>query len=174
MKKFVWCVLVAVMMSPLALAQECQGVLQELKLPRKLGTNGKPRMLKWHEVDETLNAVAKELQGKTCTYSFAQLFRTKHDDALFPLTNSVVRIVPESTFEGMMVVTREGDELGSFGGRFRYDRSGGGFALQHYSLISFQYRDNEGEFHTVGTDLLMDQYGVSWEKLRGKVAISTQ
>ncbi len=131
-------------------------------------------MIKWQEVDKILNELSKELQGKSCSFTFGQLFRTKHDDALFPLTNSVMRIVPEKAFEGMMVKTREGEELGEFGGRFRFDRSGGGYALNHYSLVSFQYRGEDGKFHTVGTDLLMDQYGVTWEKLRNKVAISTQ
>lgn len=173
MRKIGWFVLLAVMMSPSILAQECRSVLQDMKLPRKVGTRGKPRMIKWQEVDETLNKVAEKLEGRACSITFDQLFRAGHADALFPLTNSVVRIVPESTFEGMMVLTREGDALGEFGGRFRFDRSGGGYALERYSLVSFQYRDEDGQYHTVGTDLLMDQYGVPWDKLKGKIAIST-
>jgi hypothetical protein len=174
LKKIGLCVLMAAFACPTLLAQECVNLLQEMKLPDKVGTRGKPRMIKWQEVDKALNELSKQLQGKSCSFTFAQLFRTKHDDALFPLTNSVMRIVPEKSFEGMMVKTREGDELGEFGGRFRFDRSGGGYALNHYSLVSFQYRGDDGKFHTVGTDLLMDQYGVAWAKLRNKVAISTQ
>ena len=174
MKKIGLCVLLAALASPVVLAQDCGSLLQDMKLPEKVGTQGKPRMIKWEEVDKVLNDVAKKLQGKACSFTFGQLFRTKHEDALFPLTNSVMRIVPENTFEGMMVRTRSGDELGEFGGRYRFDRSGGGYALSHYSLVSFQYRDAEGGFHTVGTDLLMDQYGVAWEKLQKKIAISTQ
>ena len=174
MKKLGLLMVIAVFLTPLAAAQDCSAVLRDLKLPKKVGTRGKPRILKWEDVDKTLNKVTKALQGKSCRFTFAQLFQNKNDDALFPLTNSVVRIVPESTFEGMMVQTREGAELGEFSGRFRFDRSGGGYATDRYSLVSFQYRDGSGEFRGVGTDLLMDHYGVSWEALRMKVAVSTQ
>jgi hypothetical protein len=174
LKRIALLLLLSVIVAPAVAAQDCQSLLREMKLPRKVGTQGKPRVIKWQDVDKTLNDVEKALQGKSCTFTFAQLFRTKHEEALFPLTNSVVRIVPEASFQGMMVRTRAGDELGEYGGSFRYDRSGGGFALSRYSLVSFQYRDSQGEYHTAGSDLLIDQYGVPWEKLQGKVAISTR
>ena len=167
-------VLTMMIVSSAILAQDCQGLLLEMKLPKKVGTRGKPRMIKWEEVDKVLNDVEKAVQGKSCSYTFGQLFRTKHGDALFPLTNSVVRIAPEASFQGMMIVTRAGDEVGEYGGTFRYDRAGGGYALSRYSLESFQYRDSTGAYHTAGSGLLIDQYGVTWEKLQGQVAISTQ
>ncbi|MEJ2079181.1 MAG: hypothetical protein P8Z74_14400 [Acidobacteriota bacterium] len=54
MKKIGLCVLLAALASPVVLAQDCGSLLQDMKLPEKVGTQGKPRMIKWEEVDKVL------------------------------------------------------------------------------------------------------------------------
>ena len=155
-------------------AQDCQSILQEFKLPRKLKTRGKPKVLKWQDVDKTLNDVDRALQGKTCTFTFDQLFTTKNEEAYFPLTNSVVRLVPEESLIDARVFAKEGDELGKYAGRARYERSGGLYARESYIVFYFQYEDARGELQSVGTDLLFDSFTVPWSELRGLVALSTK
>ena len=160
-------------MSPLT-AQDCQSVLQEMKLPQKLKTRGKPKVLKWEDIDKTLNSVDQALQGKSCSFTFAQLFSTKQEEARFPLTNSVIRLVPEESLANLKVFTREGDELGKYVGRVRYERSGGLYARDSYSLFYFQYEDLEGGTESVGSRLLLDEFTVPWSDLSGRVAVSTE
>lgn len=169
------CVLVLMLFGAPALeAQDCQSTAIEMKLPRKLKTKGKPRMARWEQVDKTLNDLSARLQGVSCSFTFGQIFENGREDVLFPLTNSVVRIAPEPTFNGLTVVTREGNELGPYEGRVRYERSGGLYARQSYALYHFQYRGSDSQIHAVGSRLLLDEFGVRWVDLRNRTAIDTR
>jgi len=165
--------IVLVLGLPLA-AQDCQSVLLSSKLPRKAKTQGSPKMVKWEVVDKVLNQVTAELQGKACRFTFGELFKVKDDGVLFPLTNSLIRIVPESSLVGLAVTTEEGNPLGRYEGRVLYEHTGGGYAKDRYQLYHFQYQDSSGEMHAVGKQLLMGSFGVEWGALKDKVAISTQ
>ncbi len=164
----------AILATPLLAAQDCQDVVLEMKLPRKLKTRGKPRMGRWEVVDKTLNELSQRLQGKSCRLTFGQIFDNGRDDVLFPLTNTVVRIVPEESLSGLTVITREGNELGPYQGRVRFDRSGGLYALDKYTLYYFQYRGSDSQVHAAGTRLLLDEFGVRWSELRNRVAFDTR
>lgn len=160
--------------TPLLAAQDCQDIVLEMKLPKKLKTRGKPRMARWEIVDRTLNDLAQRLQGRSCRFTFGQIFENGRDDVLFPLTNTVVRIVPEASLSGLTVITREGHELGPYEGRVRFDRSGGLYALDKYSLYYFQYRGSDSQVHAAGTRLLLDDFGVRWAELRDRAALDTR
>jgi hypothetical protein len=168
--------LVANALAPVV-AQDCPEVLREMKLPKKLKTRGKPKVLKWEDVDGVLNDVDKKLQGDTCSFAFNQLFSTKNKDAYFPLTNSVIRLVPEASLTGLKVFNNEGDELGTFAGKVRYERTGGLYARRSYVLYYFQFEDSNGQLQSVGgqsSQLLLDRFTVRWSELKGRVALSTE
>jgi hypothetical protein len=174
MRQAVWFLVLMLWGTPVLAAQDCQSVATELKLPRKLKTRGKPRMAKWEDIDKTVNALADRLQGAACRFTFGQVFTSGREDILFPLTNSVVRIAPENALNGLTVVTREGNELGPYEGRVRYDRSGGLYAQRSYSLFHFQYRGPDSQMHAVGSRLLLDDFGVNWAELKDRAAIDTR
>ena len=168
--------LVANALSPVV-AQDCPKVLREMKLPKKLKTRGKPKVLKWEDVDGVLNDVDKKLQDDACSVTFDQLFSSKNEDAYFPLTNSVIRLVPEASLKGLKVFNNEGDELGTFAGKVRYERTGGLYARSSYVLYYFQFEDSNGQLQSVGgqsSHLLLDRFTVSWSELKGRVALSTE
>lgn len=174
MRQAAWVLILMLLGVPYVEAADCQAVATELKLPRKLKTRGKPKMLRWEDVDKTLNALSQRLQGSACSFTFAQVFSYGKDDALFPLTNSMIRIAPEDALSGLAVITKEGDELGPFEGRVRYERAGGLYARQSYSLYHFQYKGSDGQLHAVGSRLLLDEFGVKWTDLQNRVAIDTR
>lgn len=155
-------------------ADDCAGVLQELKLPKKVKTRGKPKVAKWEDVDKILSQVSKLTEGKACTFSVDQLFATKKDDIFFPLSNSVIRVAPEHAFEGIQIFAKEGDEIGKFLGRVKYERSGGLYASGSYELYYFQYEDAEGGRFTVGNRLLLGDYVVRWNDVKDIVIFDSQ
>ncbi len=168
--------LAANLVSPMA-AQDCRTVLKEMKLPKKLKTRGKPKVLKWEDIDKVLNDIDLRLQGQTCSFTFGQLFSTKNEDAYFPLTNSLIRLVPESALSKLKVFNKEGDELGQFVGKVRYERTGGLYARDSYILYYFQYEASNGELESVGgqgSQLLLDAFTAPWSELKDRVALSTE
>jgi hypothetical protein len=155
-------------------AQDCRSLAAELKLPQNVRSGGNPRILRWQQVDKTLNELTRRLEGLECEFTFGELFRTGRDDVLFPLSNSVIRIAPEGTFSGLPVFTKEGHELGTYEGRVRYERSGGLYAAESYSLYYFQYRDAQEKIESVGSRLLLGDFAVPWTELVDRVAVSTR
>lgn len=154
-------------------AEDCQDLLREMELPEELDTRGKPRVAEWEEVDKILNEVVQRLEGRSCRLTFGQIFRTDREELFFPLTNSVVRIVPEDAFNGTTVYTNEGTELGPYVGRVRYERSGNLYAQTSYSLFYFQYRGSDDKLHSVGSQLLLDSFVVEWEDIKDLTAVET-
>ncbi len=171
-----WFVLFAALVTnPVVLfAEDCASVAADLKLPQNLRSGGNPRILRWQQVDKALNELTQRLEGMECQFTFGELFRVRRDDVLFPLTNSVIRIAPEGTFAGLPIVTRDGLELGEYENRVRYERSGGLYARESYSLYYFQYRDDEDKIHSVGSRLLLGEFAVPWKEVADQVAVSTR
>jgi hypothetical protein len=168
--------LLAMVMFSLALPAlaDCDSVLQGQKLPADLKTRGKPRVAKWELVDKTLNNVSKSLGGLTCEYSFGQLFRTKHEELYFPLTNSLVRLVPDESLAGIEVFNEELERIGLFEGKVRFEKSGNLYARSSYTIYYFQFRTESGKLESVPRQMnLLDRYLVRWADIRDKVALRT-
>jgi hypothetical protein len=151
---------------------DCGRILGEMKLPKKLKTKGKTRIGVVKDVDQTLHNLEQELQGHDCSFTFGQVFQMKNDEDLLPLTNRVIAIAPEDTFSRLTVLTREGEVLGTYAGRVRYERSGNLYARGSYTIYYFQYKDSDGDLHSVGNNLLLDSFGIRWADIRNRTAVS--
>ena len=156
----------------LAAQDACSEVLQGLKLPVKMKTRGKPRMTQWEQIDSVLAKLTEKSQGRSCRLTFGQVFTSDREGLLFPVTNSVLRLAPEDALLGLEVFNAKGEQLGRFRGRVRYDRSGGLYAMESYSLFYFQFEDSEGKLQATGNRLLLGDFGVEWAKVRERVILS--
>jgi len=154
----------------------CEEVTSIMKLPKDVGKRKGPARLKWEEVDKVLTTLREDLQGRECRFTFSGLFKVKgkkDEVVFFPLTNNVLRTVPEPAFEGLQVFNSEGKALGQYDSRVPHEKSGGGLAKKSYTLFSFQYKNPQGEFEAVGGRLLLDGFLVKWDDIKDKVAITT-
>ena len=171
MKKVGILVVILVCCSAWLSAQTCQDLAADLKLPTKFKTRGKPRVGKWEDVDKVLNALDKKLEVMQCSFTFSEVFKQNREDVYFPVTNSVVRIVPEDSLMGLTVFTKEEFELGEYAGAVRYEKSGGLYAQKSYSLFYFQYMGKDSNLHSVGSRLLLDDFVVKWDDIKDRVAV---
>ena len=154
---------------PTTQSQPCLSVLQERKLPIKLKTRGPVQTARWEQVDEVLAGLDRNPNTLDCEFRFNELFETDEQELYFPLTNNLVRIVPESSLEGLPVFNPSEELLGEYGSRVKYTRTGGLARTDSYTLFYFQYQDSEGENHTSGSQLLLDSYRVRWSDLAERV-----
>jgi hypothetical protein len=162
-------------------------------LPCRVKTRGKPKMLRWEEVDRCLNAaagrvdwtgVARDLEGVRAAagrvsdadfngqvdaslsahaLSFAKVLELKDDEALLPLTNSVLKFLPADSLQNLPVFAKAGDQVGTFLGPYAYERSGGLASGNTYRLALFQYTDRNGNVQSATDKLLLDSFGVPWK-----------
>jgi hypothetical protein len=82
--------------------------------------------------------------------------------ALLPLSNSLLKFLPENSLANLTVYSKKGDLLGIFIGAYSFERSGGLQVLSGYSMVNFQYTDLKGEAQTPAERFLVDSYGVPW------------
>jgi len=179
-------VLLSVWMTPFAAGQQtatppekgsCEELTVKYKLPKGVGKRNGPDRVKWEDVDRILTDMREGLQGRECQFTFGALFKVKakKDQVVyFPLTNNVVRTVPEAALQGLQVFNTEGEPLGQYDSRVPHEKSGGGLAKQSYTLFSFQFKNPSGEFESVGGRLLLDDFLVKWDDIKDKVAITTK
>jgi hypothetical protein len=155
------------------LADDCAAIVADSKLPVKLKTRGKPKVGKWEKVDEVLNSMGQKVKASECKFTFGELFRYKKEDELyFPLTNTVLRVVPEAAFRGVSVYSKDGELLGVYANRALYERSGGLQLKKSYKSYYFQYEDRSNKLQSVGHRLLLDDFVVRWLEIKDKVAVS--
>ena len=152
----------------------CQSILVDLKLPAKLKTRGKPSRARWDQVDKVLTSLLEKLEGKGCEFTFDQAFKTTKLELYFPLTNGVLKTVPEGSLKGVPVFNDTGELLGQYENRFSYERTGGLYRKKAYRLYCFQFRDSQGRLQSSGNRLLLDSFLVKWEDIAKMVALSTQ
>lgn len=147
---------------PTTPTQPCLSALEERKLPIKLKTRGRVQTARWEQVDEVLAGLDRDTKTLECEFRFNDLFEVDRQDIYFPLTNNVVRTVPESSLVGLSVFNPSEELLGEYVSRVRYTRTGGLEKTDTYTLFYFQYQDSEGAIHTSGSQLLLDSYLVRW------------
>jgi hypothetical protein len=139
--------------------------------PKKIKAHGPQHILRFEDIDRRLADVAAWMEqrqaalpdpeapkGTPVSVSFAELFQPARTDALFPLTNSVVRWVPESSLAGLPVYDSTGTPMGSFSNKYPFTRSG----TQSYTLWFFQYQASDGHLRRTGPDLLLERFSVRW------------
>lgn len=154
-------------------ADACEEIVAEFKVPINLKTRGKPKIGKWEQVDEILNGLGQRMEVAACEFTFGELFRNKKEDELyFPLTNTVLRVVPEESLSGIRVFGKDGQALGVFANRVRYERSGGLQFQNSYSVYYFQYADLADKLQSVGHRLLLDDFVVRWSDIKDNVAVA--
>lgn len=161
--------------------------------PCKPKTRGKPRMLRWEDVDRCLNGAAgrvdwdqvsshlRDLQAATAkapagqlaaavesafdahAWAFDMVFSVKNTEVLLPLTNSLLKYLPADSLHDLPVIDKTGNEVGKFAGTYAYERTGGLSSANTYRLVLFQYQDRGGAIQTATGKLLLDSFGVPWK-----------
>jgi len=156
-----------------AASPDCESILPGLKVPAKLKTRGKPKRARWENVDKVITRVREAVGDRDCSLTLEQLFRVRRQEIFFPLTNNLLRTVPEESLQGVSVYSNDGERLGEFSNTVPYHRSGGLYAVKGYTLHYFQYQDQEGGLHSSGTDLLLDNFLLKWTEIKDRIVIST-
>ena len=161
--------------------------------PCKVRGRGKPKMMRWEQVDRCLNDAvnkvdwvafsrqlesarsnAKEIPASDFNAAvdasllehalpYESVFAIKSDKILLPLTNSVLRYVPPESLMGLPVTDKAGTEVGTFSGLYSYERSGGLASANMFRLVLFQYTDRNGKAQSSPDRLLLDSFGVPWK-----------
>ena len=166
------------------------------EFPCKIKTSGKPRMIKWQDVEKCLHdaedridwedltrqiealreegnfprmafyeAVESSMSAHAITYD--RVFTVKKKDSLLPLSNTVLKFLPDGSLVDLPVFSKRlKEKIGTFAGAFTYERSGGLSAASTYRLSMFQYKDTKGDMQApqIGNRLLLDSFGVPWEE----------
>ncbi len=175
MKKLLFISLLVSVASP-AYASTCAEVLADLRLPLKLKMRGKPSAARWEQVEKTLTALRKGLQGYSCEFQFSDIFIAKKETMLFPLIGNLLRTVPEGSLVGLEVLNTEGETLGHYENRVTFEKQGQYTYTQYY----FQFRDQSGDLQSSGNRLFIDiptgrpLFLVKWEEIKDRPVISTR
>jgi hypothetical protein len=160
--------------------------------PCKLKAGGKPKMLSWKGIEkcyfkaneqidwENLSRKIQEIRDKNRYQNvdllhvvdsslsahalrFEEIFSVKEAEALLPLSNSILRYLPEESLMNLSVYDKSGKRVGSFSGGYTYEKMGEiSGSKQMHSL--FQYADPGGKIHSSSDRLLLDSFGVSWKE----------
>jgi hypothetical protein len=147
------------------------------EFPCKLKTRGKPKMLRWQDVDKCLNnandrvdwdglsqklqvirdrdrfqridiSSAVEASLSAHAIPFDKIFVVKEIEALLPLSNSLLKFLPADSLLNLPVFNKSGERVGTFSGVYTYERMGGLAAANSYRMSFFQYTDLNGKMQT--------------------------
>ncbi len=169
-----FCGLALAQVSSLPHGQEaCASLLEGKTFPTKFKTRGPLQRAQWEQIDEVLTGLREDLQGIDCEIKFQEIFRTDKEELYIPLTNNLVRLVPEATLKGLPIFNQSGERLGEYESRVSYNRSGGLYSVESYTLYYFQFKDTQEELQSSGTHLLLDEFLVPWSDLAERVAMES-
>jgi hypothetical protein len=115
----------------------------------------------WMDLAATFNS---SFAARAISYNKIFIVKTKDAKILLPLSNSVLKFLPDSSLQDLPVFSKKGEKVGAFAGVYTYDRSGELAAANNYKLSVFQYADTDGNVHVppAANRLLLDRYGVPW------------
>jgi len=97
--------------------------------------------------------------------SYDKVFLVKEKEAvvaLLPLSNSLLKFLPDNSLTELTLYNKKGDLLGVLFGAYSFERSGGLEFMTGYNMVSFQYTDLNGILQAPGERFLLDSYGVPW------------
>jgi hypothetical protein len=137
----------------------------------RIKTRNKPRILRYEDVDARLVAIlswaesikpawepVQEAEAGDAIIHFDEIFIPAKTPCFMPLTNNIVKHVPETSLKELAVHEPSGDVLGTFAGKYEFTRTG----IRTYTLHCFQYERPDGRMQRSGTDLLLDRFLVPW------------
>ncbi|HLV02168.1 MAG TPA: hypothetical protein VKZ59_12925 [Acidobacteriota bacterium] len=157
------------------LGADCQQISNEMDLPADLKTTGKIKAARWQTADKVLNELSERVRDLNCSFTFEEIFKVSNpDETYFPITNTTLRIVPEESLAGLTVFRKDGEAIGTFDSRVAYQRSGGLYATDSYTLYYFQFKDQQGKFQSSGNRLLLDDYLIRWSEVADRIAVDSR
>ncbi|HSW39296.1 MAG TPA: hypothetical protein VLL97_07380 [Acidobacteriota bacterium] len=163
------------------------------QFPCRIRTGGKNRMLRRADLDRCLNYANNRVDWDSLSKSIQEI-RLRHglqefdmidmvetslsrhaipynrildirdERALVPLSNSLLKFLPEGSFDDMPVYSREGELLGTFSGIYSFEKRGGLSSAESFQMKYFQYTDFKGNIHTPAERFLLDSYAVPWKE----------
>lgn len=150
-------------------AEDCDSVVEALKLPIKLKTRGKPKRARWEILNKTMPRLREDTQGLSCRLTFGQVFRTDREDIFVPVLDSMIRTAPEESLTGLAVYYLDGTLAGRFANPVVFEKT-------NYTQYYFQFVDTRGELQSANRDLLDFATGVpiflfKWDELKDKVLV---
>jgi len=164
--------------------------------PCKVKAGGNPKMIRWEDIEKCLNGAEDRVDWKDLsrqiealsqdegllwvdvyeviesalsahTIPYSRVFSVnKKEDALLPLSNTVLKFLPAGSLTDLPVVDkRMNARIGTFSGVFPFERRGGLSASNAYKLFMFQFTNLNGEIQApaIGNQLLLDFFGVPWK-----------
>jgi hypothetical protein len=164
--------------------------------PYKLKASGKPKMLSWQGIEKCFYKAYKQIDWDGMSqklqkireegryqridlYSaveaalsaralkFDEVFIVKDEIALLPLSNSILRSLPEDSLMNLPVYDKSGKRIGTFSGSYTFEKVGEiSGNIQKHSL--FQYTDTSGKIHSSSDRLLLDSFGVPWKDAKSQ------
>ena len=99
---------------------------------------------------------------------YNRVFQVKDKKALLPLTNPILRYLPGDALQDQPVIDATGAEIGKFVGIYTSEKAGGTVSGNTVTTTLFQYRDQAGKLQVPPARLLLDSFGVPWEKILEK------
>ncbi len=147
------------------------------KFPCKVKDRGKPKILRWQDVDRCLNDADKNVDWESLSrqlrelaeaggfsqselasaveeslsnnaMNYEKVFSVKNIEVLLPLSNSLLRYLPADSLLDYPVFDKSGTRMGSFVGVYTFDKAGGLKAANTFRMSIFQYTDPNGEIHS--------------------------
>jgi hypothetical protein len=161
--------------------------------PCKVKSGGKPNMMRWEtigeclakayenvdweEVSQRLQDIRKEfgLQAgeilslaesslASHALTFDRVFVVKDTRALLPLSNPVLKFLPDNSLQNLPVIEKAlKKQVGTFTGTYEFERTGD-VSGNKTRLVLFQFTDPKGDIHSAAERLLLDRYGVPWKE----------
>jgi tetrahydromethanopterin S-methyltransferase subunit G len=169
------------------------------RFPCHLGT-GKAKMLKWQGIEKCLNDandrvdwtdVSQQIQKVGRDYGirggemsgliessllshalpYDKVFIVKQDNALLPLSSSLLKFLPDNSLLGLPVTDSAGKEVGTFSGAYSFEKVGDvSGSLNRHRL--FQYTDSKGQIKGSPEKLLLDSFAVPWKQAQSQAGFS--
>jgi hypothetical protein len=161
------------------------------KFPCKLKARGKANMLRWQDVEKCLNNahdrvdwanLSRQLQKirengrfqaadvssvvesslSAQAMSYDKVFRVKEANALLPLSNSMLKFLPDDSLLNLPVFNNSGARVGAFSGRYSFEKVGEISGTRNRHSL-FQYMDLKGNVQSPPDKLLLDSFAVPWK-----------
>lgn len=167
-------------------------------LPCKIKGRGKPKILRWEQVDRCVNDAAERPDWEALSdrltalrigsrgvsvaelkaavdasldahaLPFEKVFAVSDQKVLLPLTNSLLKYLPPDSLLNLPVTDKRGESVGTFAGVYSFERMGGLASANTYKLSLFQYTDRNGNLQSATDKLLLDSFGVPWSEARSQ------
>ncbi len=142
--------------------------------PKKIKAHGNPKIAKWEAIDAALTKLAAQSNADETSKILLKEIFLLDDRTLFPLTNTVLKYVPEASLKNALVYNKRGETLGKFFSKYTYERAGGLQVGKKYHLVHFQYLDKNDQPQASGSGLLLDSFCVKWGAIKDRPGLAME